>query len=87
MTHIIEQQNLYLQTTKQTIVQNLKDIDEEIKLEVNIDVDIDGAGTTIIEVFMKNLDNRGNALFHSMEHTKTIIVYTGYFLMKQTQRK
>jgi hypothetical protein len=30
MTHIIEQQNLYLQTTKQIIVRNLNDIDDEL---------------------------------------------------------
>jgi hypothetical protein len=29
------------------------------------------AGTIIREMFMKHLDNRGNALFHSMEHTNT----------------
>jgi hypothetical protein len=47
MTHIIEQQNLYLQTTKQRIVRNLNDIDDEIDLEVNDDVDMEGAGTKI----------------------------------------
>jgi hypothetical protein len=41
MTPIIEQHNLYLQTTKQKIVRNLNDIDEEIDLEVNNDVDMD----------------------------------------------
>jgi hypothetical protein len=66
MTHIIEQQNLYLQTTNQRIVRNPNDIDEEIDLEVNNDVDIYGAGTTIREMFMKHLDNEGNALLYSM---------------------
>jgi hypothetical protein len=47
MTHIIEHQNLYLQTTKQRIVRNFNDIDEEINLEPNDDVDMEGAGTTI----------------------------------------
>jgi hypothetical protein len=75
MTHIIEQQNLYLQTTKQRIVRNLNNIDEEIDLEVNNIVDMDGAGTTIREIFMKHLDNKGNALFHSMEHTNNSGVY------------
>jgi hypothetical protein len=70
-THISKKQNLYLQNTKQRIIQNLNDIDEEIKLEVDSDVDMEGAGTTIREMFMKNLDNRGNELFHSMEHTNT----------------
>jgi hypothetical protein len=47
MTHIIEQQNLYLQTTKQRIVQNLNDIDEVIDLEINNDVDMEGSGNKI----------------------------------------
>jgi hypothetical protein len=75
MTHIIEEQNLYLQTTKQRIVKNLNDIDEEIDLEVKYDVDMDGAGTTIREVFIKHPDNKSNALFDSMEHTNTSGVY------------
>jgi hypothetical protein len=53
MTHIIEQQNLYLQTTKQKTVQNLHDIDEEINLEPDNDVDMEGSGTTIREFFYK----------------------------------
>jgi coproporphyrinogen III oxidase len=52
MTHIIEQQNLYLQTTKQRIVRNLNDIDDEINFETNDDVDMEGSGTTIREMFM-----------------------------------
>jgi hypothetical protein len=48
MTHIIEQQNVYLQTMKQRIFRNLNDIDEEINLETNDDVDMEGSGTTII---------------------------------------
>jgi hypothetical protein len=38
MKNIIEQQNLYLQTTKQRIVRNLNDIDEEINLDPDDDV-------------------------------------------------
>jgi coproporphyrinogen III oxidase len=86
MTHIIEHQNLYLQTTKQRIVRNLNDIDDEINFNTNDDVDMEGSGTTIIEMFMKHLDNKGKALFHSMEHTNNSDV-TGYCLMKQTQSK
>jgi hypothetical protein len=71
MTHIIEQQNLYLQTTKQRVVRNLDDIDEEINLEPDDDVDMEVSVTTIGDFFMKQLDNKCNALFHSMEHTNT----------------
>jgi hypothetical protein len=54
---------------------NLNDIDEEIDLEVNDDVYMEGAGTTIREMFMKHLDNKCNILFHSMEHTNNYGVY------------
>jgi hypothetical protein len=86
MTHIIEQQNLYLQTTKQRIVTNHNDIDEEIDLEVNDDIDMERAGTTIREMFMKHLDNKGNALFHSMEHTNTYGVYRLLFDKTNTEQ-
>jgi hypothetical protein len=66
MTHIIEQQNLYLRTTKQRIVRNLNDIGDEINFETHDDVNMEGSGTTIREMFMKHLDTKGNALFHSM---------------------
>jgi hypothetical protein len=75
MTHIVEQQNLYLQTTKQRSVRNLNDIDEEIDLEVNDDVDMDGSGTILREISMNHLYNKGNELYHSMEHTNTSGVY------------
>jgi hypothetical protein len=75
MTHIIEQQNLYLQTTKQRIVRNLNDIEEEINFKTHDDVNMEGTGTTIREMFLKHLDNKGNALFHSMKHTNNYDVY------------
>jgi hypothetical protein len=75
MTHIIEEQNLYLQTTKQIIVCSLNDIDDEINFETNNDVNMESSGTTIIEMFIKHLDNTGNTLFHSMEHNKNSDVY------------
>jgi hypothetical protein len=41
MTHIIEQKNLYLRTTKQRIVRNLNDIDDEINFETHDDVNME----------------------------------------------
>jgi hypothetical protein len=38
-------------------------------------VDMEGAGTTMREMLTKHLENKGNALFHSMEHTNTSGVY------------
>jgi hypothetical protein len=75
MTHIIEQQHLYFQTTKQRIVRNLNDFDDEINFETHNDVSMEGSGTIIREMFMKNLYNKGNALLHSMEHTNNSDVY------------
>jgi coproporphyrinogen III oxidase len=71
MTHIIEQQNIYLQTTKQRIVQDLNEIDDEIDLEGKNYVDMEGSGTKNREMSMKRLNKKGNVLFHSMEHTNT----------------
>jgi hypothetical protein len=75
MTHIIELQNLYLQTTKQSIMRNLNDIDDEINFETHENVNMEVSGTTIREMSMKQLDNKGNALSHSMEHTNNSDVY------------
>jgi hypothetical protein len=86
MTHIIEQQTLYLHTTKQRIVRNLNDIDDEINFETNDDVDMEGSGTTIREMFMKYLDNKGNSLFHSMEHTNNYDVYRLLFDEANTEQ-
>jgi hypothetical protein len=86
MTHIIEQQNLYLQTTKQRIVRNLNDIDDEINFKTHDDVNMEVSGTTIREMFMKHLDNKGNALFHSMEHTNNSDVYRLLFDETNTEQ-
>jgi hypothetical protein len=86
MTHIIEEQNLYFQTTKQRIVRNLNDIDDEINFETNVDVNMEGSGTTIREMFMKHLDKKGNALFHSMEHANNSDVYRLFFDETNTEQ-
>jgi hypothetical protein len=86
MTHIMEQQNLYLRTTKQRIVRNLNDIDDEINFETHDDVNMEGSGTTIREMFMNHLDTKGNALFHSMEHTNTSDVYRLLFDEANTEQ-
>jgi hypothetical protein len=87
MTHIIcEQQNLYLQTTKQMIVRNLNDIDDEINFETHDDVSMEGSGTTIREMFMKHLNNKGNALFHSMERTNNSDAYRLLFHETNTEQ-
>jgi hypothetical protein len=86
MTHIIEQHNLFLQTTKQRNVRNLNDIDDDINFETNDDVDMKGSGATIREMFMMHLDYKGNALFHSMEHTNNFDVYRLLFDEANTEQ-
>jgi hypothetical protein len=86
MTHIIEQQNLYLRTTKQRIMRNLNDIDDEINFETHDDVNMEGSGTTIREMFMNHLENKGHALFHSMEHTNNSDVYRLLFDESNTEQ-
>jgi hypothetical protein len=86
MTHIIEQQNLYLQTTKQRIVRNLNDIDDEINFKTHNDVNMEESGTTIREILMKHLDNKGNTLFHSMEHTNNSDMYRLLFDESNTEQ-
>jgi hypothetical protein len=86
MTHIIKQQILYLRTTKQRIVCNLNDIGDEINFETHDDVNMEGSGTTIREMFMKHLDNKGVALFHSMDHTNNSDVYRLLFYESNTEQ-
>jgi hypothetical protein len=86
MTHSIEQQNLYLGTTKQKIVRNLNDIDDEFNFKTHDDVNMEGSGTKIREMFMKHLDNKGNALFHSMDHTNNSDVFRLLFNESNTEQ-
>jgi hypothetical protein len=53
--------------------------------ETNDDVDMEGSVTTLREMFMNQLENKGNALFHSMEHTNTSGVYN--LLFDETNRE
>jgi hypothetical protein len=49
-------------------------------------VDMEGSGNTIRDMFMKHLGNKGNALFHSMEHTHTYDVYRLLFDETNTEQ-
>jgi hypothetical protein len=86
MTHIIEQQNLYLQTTKQMIVRNLNDIDEEINFETHDDVNMEGSGTTIRKMFMKHLEKKATP-YSTACSIPTILMCTNFCLMNPTQSK
>jgi hypothetical protein len=75
-----------LQTTKQIIGRNLNDINDEINFETHDDVNMEGSGTTIREMFMNHLHNKGNALFHSMEHNNNSDVYRLLFDETNTEQ-
>jgi hypothetical protein len=47
---------------------------------------MEGSGTTIREIFMKHLDNKGNVFFHSMEYTNTSDVYRLLFGETNTEQ-
>jgi hypothetical protein len=72
MHHLIEQQEVFLNTTKQWIVDNLNDIAElmDVELTHNKNDDTDGTEMTIREQFMAQLDAKGNSSFAGMENTK-----------------
>jgi hypothetical protein len=54
--------------------------------ESHDDINMEGSGTTIREMFMKHLNNKGNALFHSMEHTNNSDVYHLLFDESNTEQ-
>jgi hypothetical protein len=64
MTAVFQQQNKYLQEATQRIVQNLSDIDEIIKIDMNEEEDeeMEGTGITLIHIFLQYLDKQGQPL-------------------------
>jgi hypothetical protein len=47
---------------------------------------MEGSGTTIREILMKHIDNKGNALFHIMDHTNNYGVYRLLFDETNTEQ-
>jgi hypothetical protein len=47
---------------------------------------MEGSSTTMRDFFIKLLDNKGNALFHSIEHTNTSDVYMLIFDETNTEQ-
>jgi hypothetical protein len=56
-------------------VRSLNDIDEDINFKTHHNVNMEGSGTIIREMFMKHIYNKGNTLFRKMEHTNNSDVY------------
>jgi hypothetical protein len=54
MTAVFQQQNKYLQEATQRIVQNLADIDDIIKIDMNYEEDeeMEGTGITLRYIFL-----------------------------------
>jgi hypothetical protein len=67
MTNIIQQQNNFLRSTKQRIVQNLKDIYCPIDIITGSAEDMDAATVTIRDIFYQYKDDDGVQLFDAIE--------------------
>jgi hypothetical protein len=71
MTNIIQQQNKFLRSTKQRIVQNLNDIDCPIDIISGSGEEIDAATISLRDVFYQYKDSEGKQLIEAIEKTNT----------------
>jgi hypothetical protein len=71
MTTIIQQQNNFLRSTKQSIVQNLNDTDCLIDIATGSAEDMDAATVTVRDIFYQYKDDDGGQLFDAIEKTNT----------------
>jgi hypothetical protein len=71
MTNIIQQQNNFLRSTKQHIVQNLNDIYCPIDIVTDSAEDMDAATVTLRDIFYQYKDDDGGQLFNAIEKTNT----------------
>jgi regulator of replication initiation timing len=69
MTSMIQQQNNFLSSTKQRIVQNLNDIDCPINIVTGSAEDTDAATVTIRDILYQYKDDEGGQLFDAIEKT------------------
>jgi hypothetical protein len=85
MNYIIQQHNIFFNTTKQRIANNLNGIDEimEVELKNSKHDGMDDTEMTLREQFMSQLDAKGNSLFAGMEKTNV----TGYFRILFHEKK
>jgi hypothetical protein len=85
MTNIIQQQNNFLRSTKQRIVQNLNDIDCPIDIISDSGEEIDAATITLRDVFYQYKDSEGKQLIDAIENTNTGGTYRFLFHEKNTE--
>jgi hypothetical protein len=84
MTNIIQQQNNFLRSTKQRIVQNLNDIDYLIDIISGSREEIDGATISLRDVFYQCKDSEGKRSIDNIEKTNTRGTYIFLFHEKKT---
>jgi hypothetical protein len=85
MTNIIQQQNNFLRSTKQRIVQNLNDIDCPIDIISGSGEEIDAATISLRDVFYQYKDSEGKHLIDVIEKTNTGGTYRSLFHEKKTE--
>jgi hypothetical protein len=85
MTNIIQQQNLFLRSTKQRIVQNINDIDCPIGIVTGRAEDLDAAAVTLRDIFYQYKDEDGGQLFDAIDKTNTGGAYIFIFHESKTE--
>jgi hypothetical protein len=85
MTTIIQQQNNFLRSTKQHIVQNLNDIDCPIDIISGSGEEIDAATISLRDVFYQYKDSEGKKLIEAIEKTDTGGTYRFLFHDKKNE--
>jgi hypothetical protein len=85
MTNIIQQQNNFLRSTKQCIVQNLNDIDCPIDIISGSGEEIDASTILLRDVFYQYKDGEGKKMIDAIENTNTGGPYRFIFHEKKTE--
>jgi hypothetical protein len=85
MTNIIQQQNNFLRSTKQRIVQNLNDIDCPIDIISGSGEEIDAATISLRDVFYQYKYSEGKKLIDAIEKMNTGGTYIFLFHEKKTE--
>jgi hypothetical protein len=85
MTNIIHQQNNFLRSTKQYIVQNLNDTDSPIEIISGSGEEIVAATISLRDVFYQYKDSEGKQLIDAIEKMNTGGTYRFLFHEKKTE--
>jgi hypothetical protein len=85
MTNIIQQQNNFLRSTKQRIIQNLNDIDCPIDIVSGSGEELDASTISLRDVFYQYKDWEGKQLIDIIEKTNTGGTYRFLFHEKKME--